>query len=267
MSSAKDFNPLKGKPPKEVPLKNAPLIRVIAQVRFPVIAATQKDEFIAPFQEAIRPHYPILRPERIRNLILGPEGQSEGPPAVVWRFSDMTAGWRVSLGRDFLAIETTSYESREDFFARFRFVAEALEKHVNPRVMDRLGVRYIDRVVGKEVEKIASMLRPEICGVASTVLRGDASQVLREALFSTPEGASLRARWGLIPAKGTTDPAAIEPVDDVSWILDLDMFSNESGPLESGKLLEDARSYAERIYAFFRWAVNDRFLETYGGTK
>ena len=45
-------NPLTGSPPPEVPLANAPLIRVIAQVRFPLIASVENRSFVAPFQEA-----------------------------------------------------------------------------------------------------------------------------------------------------------------------------------------------------------------------
>jgi hypothetical protein len=46
--------PLTGPPPAEVPLTDPPLVRVIAQVRFPLIASVEKREFIAPFQEAFR---------------------------------------------------------------------------------------------------------------------------------------------------------------------------------------------------------------------
>lgn len=52
-------NPLIDPPPPEVPLKSAPLIRVIAQVRFPPILSIEKQEFVASFQEAIRDKYPI----------------------------------------------------------------------------------------------------------------------------------------------------------------------------------------------------------------
>ena len=38
-------NPLIDSPPQEVPLKNAPLVRVIAQMRFPPILSIEKKEF------------------------------------------------------------------------------------------------------------------------------------------------------------------------------------------------------------------------------
>jgi hypothetical protein len=37
-----DHNPLMTLPPGEIPLPNAPLVRVIAQARFPIIASIEK---------------------------------------------------------------------------------------------------------------------------------------------------------------------------------------------------------------------------------
>ena len=67
--------PLKGPPPAEVPLENAPLVRVIAQVRYPLIASVENRSFIGPFQEAIRDDYPTLRPEESRSVMLGPKAR------------------------------------------------------------------------------------------------------------------------------------------------------------------------------------------------
>jgi uncharacterized protein (TIGR04255 family) len=93
-----------------------------------------------------------------------------------------------------------------------------------------------------------------------------AQQALSESLFTVPDTkAHLRARWGHIPANGTVDPAAIEPVDTPSWLLDLDMFSIGPWPFDTERLVAEARMYAERIYTFFRWAVTDEFLRRYGG--
>ena len=66
--------PLTGPPPPEVPLTDPPLARVIAQVRFPLIASLEKREFIRSFQEAIRSCYPVLRPEERKGVVLGPQG-------------------------------------------------------------------------------------------------------------------------------------------------------------------------------------------------
>ncbi|MCE9583617.1 MAG: TIGR04255 family protein, partial [Planctomycetes bacterium] len=134
--------------PKEVPLANAPLVRVIAQVRFPLVVAIERRDFIAPFQEAIRAKYPVLRQEFAQPVVMNMSGLASGQGQTAWRFLDVTGAWRVTLTADFLALETTSYKSRSDFLDRFRQLIVALDTHVEPKVMDRLGVRYIDRIQG-----------------------------------------------------------------------------------------------------------------------
>jgi uncharacterized protein (TIGR04255 family) len=261
-----DDNPLIATPPKEIPLRNAPLVRVITQVRFPLIASIEKREFIAPIQESLRPAYPVLRQEMTQGFVLGPQGAAPAQSAVVWRFHDVDGHWHVSLAPDFIALETTAYSNRNDFLERLQITLNALSQHVGPKIVDRLGVRYIDRVIGEDVNGIAQLVRAEMIGVLATPMAAYAQQALSESLFAVPDTkAHLRARWGQVPAYGTVDPAAIEPVETSSWILDLDMFSVESRPFDTESLAIEVRTYAERIYTFFRWAVTDEFLRRYGG--
>src|SRR5689334_5509936 len=85
-----DHDPFAGRSPAEVPLDRAPLIRVLAAVRFPRILSIETPAFIAPFQEALRAKYPVLRSEKIRSIVIGPEGPEAPEEGVVWRFSDLS---------------------------------------------------------------------------------------------------------------------------------------------------------------------------------
>jgi len=260
-------NPLTAPLPAEVPLADAPLVRVIAQVRFPPILSLEKREFIAPFQEAIRGTYPVLRPEQAQGIMLGPHGVAPGPKQVAWRFSDVGGGWRVSITPDFVAIETTSYTSRGDFLTRLRFVLDAFAEHVEPALAQRLGVRYIDRVTGDALVDIGELVRQELLGIVATPLSEHARHSLTETVFTVPDSKEqLLARWGLVPAGGTVDPNAIEPIGEPSWVLDIDMFSSQEHPFVPEEIVTTARRYTERLYTVFRWAVTDDFLRRYGGT-
>lgn len=260
------YDPLSAVLPAEVPLPRAPLVRVVAQIRFPSVLSIEKRDFVAPFQEAIRARYPNLRAEQTRGVLLGPQGPVSTSPAVIWRFSSLSDNWRVSLATDFAAIETTSYESRNDLLERLEQVIQALEAHVGPKTVDRLGVRYIDRITGEAVDGIGRLVRSEVLGVIGTATAQYASTALSEALFSLPgQPTQMRARWGLLPPGGTVDPAAIEPIEQPSWILDLDIFSSKPVPFEPATIMSNARIYAERSYCFFRWVVTDEFLRFFGG--
>jgi uncharacterized protein (TIGR04255 family) len=257
-------DPLVAPLPTEVPLKDAPLVRVIAQLRFPDILSVGHRDFVAPFQEAIRSKYPVLRQEQTQKILLGHSGVAPVKPQIAWRFSDSDGHWRVSLSPEFLALETTMYVSRSDFFGRLKAVAEALDEHIDPGQIDRLGVRYIDRITGDAVDDIAKLVRPEVRGITGTLAAAHASHALSESMFDLAD-ARVLARWGYLPPGVTVDPAAIEPAKEKSWILDLDMFSAAPRPFAVDRVVTEAQRYAERIYTIFRWAVTDEFLVRYGG--
>lgn len=259
-----EVDPLVAPLPKEIPLADAPLVRVIAQLRFPEILSVEQREFVAPFQEAIRTTYPVLRQEQTHGVVLAPGGVTSAKPRVTWRFGDVGGHWRVSLAPDFLALETTKYVSRSDFFERLRIVARALAEHIEPALVDRLGVRYIDRITGAALDDIGKLVRPEVRGITGTIAAAHVAHALSESIFEV-EDARVLARWGFLPAGKTIDPAAIEPVKEKSWLLDLDMFSAGSMPFEVDRVIELAQGYSERIYTIFRWAVTDDFLVRYGG--
>lgn len=258
------MDPLVAPPPAEVALNDAPLVRVIAQLRFPEILSVEQRDFVAPFQEAIRPAYPVLRQEQTHGISLGLSGVAPAKLQIAWRFGDTGGQWRVSLTPDFLALETTKYVSRSDFLGRLKAVVQALDEHVEPAQVDRLGLRYIDRITGEDVDNIAKLVRPEVRGITGTIAATHAARALSESMFEV-EDACVLARWGFLPPGATVDPAAIEPAREKSWILDLDMFSAAPMPFVVDGVVERAQRYAERIYTVFRWAVTEQFLVRYGG--
>ena len=99
MSSALP-RPLGGPPPDEIPLANAPLERVIAQVQFAPIAKIEDRNFVAGFQEAMRVKYPFfeIESEQVLQIVPGPAGQTFLPrQRPVYRFGDAARNWRISL--------------------------------------------------------------------------------------------------------------------------------------------------------------------------
>lgn len=263
-----NFNPLTAPPPKEVPLDDAPLVRVIAQVRFPPILSIEKKDFVGSFQEAIREKYPILQPEQTQGFALSPQGVVPIAPQVTWRFVDTinSWNWRVSLAPNFVALETNSYLSRSDFLERLENILFALNESFEPPIIERFGLRYIDRVVGQNFQDISSLVKPEIAGMMNADFREYIHQSINESLFIIPDGGKqIVARWGTMPGGTTFDPESIEAVAEASWVLDIDMSISRNRQFCVEQLMSEAQHFAERIYTFFRWAVKDDFLRRYGG--
>lgn len=251
---------------REIPLPDAPLVRVLAQVKFPEIASVTRRDFIGPFQEAIRTDYPILREERGVALTIGPEGVAQTAGEQVWRFHSADGQWRVSLAPTFLAIETDAYTSRSDFFDRFAQVVGATADHLSPAFWERLGVRYIDRVEGDEVlAKLPALVRPEVLGIAADHVEENLQMLLSQAQFALPDDVQLVARTGVMPADTTFDPT-LPGAEGRTWTLDLDVSITTQAPFDQEVLVEQGRELAARAYRFFRWAVTEEFLRFFGAS-
>lgn len=264
-SKVTDVNPLIATPPLEVPLDNAPLVRVIAQIRFPPILSIEQQAFVGSFQEAIRAEYPILEPVKTQSLIFNPEGAAVTPTfQTTWCFWNTDRTWRISLASSSVSIETTKYTSRSDFLARLKDLLVKLHSNFHLSQIDRVGLRYIDRIVGQNLADISLLIRPEIAGISCSDLQEYVHQVLHESLFLLPE-AQIAARWGVMPANATFDPYAIDPVPERSWILDLDISTTQPQIFSVEAVMEQALDFTERIYTFFRWVVTNEFLRRYGG--
>lgn len=263
-----NYNPITASPPLEVPLKNSPLIRVIAQVNFPAIVSIEKSEYIGAFQEAIREKYPVLHPEQTQGVTFGIQGIIPIPPQVTWRFMDTPDNWtwRVSLAPNFVALEAKAYLSRSDFLQRLENILVALNENFAPKFIERFGLRYIDRVISPELRDIASLVKPEIAGMMSASFKEAIHQTINECIFTIPtRDEQIAARWGLMQPGVTFDSSAIDRIDEECWILDLDMSLAKNRGFSVENLMSEGKFFAERLYTFFRWAVNDDFLQRFGG--
>ncbi len=268
MSSNTLQNPLIGPPPAEVPLPQAPLERVIAQVRFPpVVALAEPGPLVARFQEAIRADYPVLREEHSIAVQIGSQGVISEQSGQVWQFHAVDGSWYAALGAEFLALVCSRYTSRADFFRRWLRLLAALGETINPAQVDRLGVRYVDRLRLPAPTQLGGLVRKELAGVLDTELAQHTYIGLSEHVFELPEdpGARLRARWGWLPARQTYEAMVVAPDPSGSWLLDLDAFRGATEGYDAVELCDASRAFAERIYTFFRWSVTDDFLRRFGG--
>ncbi len=265
--------PLESGNPAEVFLPKAPLVHVVAQVRFPPILSILRAESVVDFQEALRADYPHLHRDDFKNIAIGPGREPNVSDTVIWRFSDQreSKAWRVSLGTDFVALETRRYGSRDDFVARLRAVLGSVEACFRPAEAQRVGLRYINRLEGEAVRRIGELVQPSVLGVlqpdggSTDRLRGATVHLMTQAQFMASEGVIL-CRWGHLPPNTTYDPDVLQAIGEPSWSLDLDMFSQQASPFESDKLVLLTKAFAKRMYSVFRLMVTDEFLRFHGGT-
>ena len=234
--------PLQGLPPREIALPRAPLVSVIAQVRFPTLLAVRNADRIIGFQDLIRAQYPHLERQDIPTIFIGAGVPSApiGEPTVHWRFTDETGNWRwrITLSQDFVALETRAYESRKSFLGHLEAVIRALEDTLAPSHMIRFGIRYIDQIKGEPMSRIATLLRGEVMGVACS-LGTDAKQLVTEIVVAAEPG-ELLARWGKLSPGMTVDPNLAPPIQEESWLIDLDVSKAGPFPFTTKTVIETA---------------------------
>ena len=258
-----------GPPAPEVPLPGSPLVFVIAQVRFERVASIGSENFIAGFQEEIRSAYPLMRREQQAAVLVGSDGQiTTAESGHLWRFDERPEGWQVTLAPDFVALSTNRYTRRHDFLDRLKEVLVAAQRELGVRYCERLGIRYVDRVTDPGLlARLQELVRPEVLGTVAADPGVEGVQLIHgfaDTTYQLPDGVEMHGRWGLLPAKATFDPA-IAPADSRSWVLDVDAYTRESVAFDPTALEARAASACERIYRFFRWAVQDEFLVAHGG--
>jgi uncharacterized protein (TIGR04255 family) len=258
-----------GPPVEEVPLPRAPLVFVVAQARFERIASISSEDFIAGFQEAIRNAYPVMQRGQQAGMLIGSDGHVVTADAgILWRFDERPEGWQVVLAPDFVALSTKQYTRRQDFIDRFSTVLSAAQQALRIRFCDRLGIRYVDRTTdGAVLSRLAEVLKPVVLGAVGVDLGEPEVEHVHNFVDTTyrlPGATELHARWGVLPPAVTFDPA-IEAADARSWVLDLDAYSTEQAAFDPLALASRATALTERIYRFFRWAVEDEFLVAHGG--
>lgn len=251
----------------EVTLPHSPLIRVIAQVRFPPVASLANQEFIAPFQEKLRHDYPILRKEQELSLVIGPSGAATQPTnGVVWRLAEKEGVWRLSLGANFLSLETTGYSDLPEFAGRFVVALEAFAELARPVIYDRLGLRFVNRVYGNDrLSRLPKLVRPELLGFLGVNV---GSATITNSVIQTQfdlQGMGLLVRAVQLPKDSIFDPAVVTPISEPSWILDLDAFTPKPQDFDVKQIADLLRHLAARCYRLFRWSVTDQFVVECGG--
>lgn len=261
------YGPFDSPAPGDLPLPQAPLIRVLAQVRFaPFTQFSANEEAVASrFADAMGQDYPLFAESHQLQIVISPKGVEPSPgPSKLWRLTSQDETWRLSYATDFLSIETSAYTRRSEFAARLGQAWKSFTSVAQPPVIQRVGVRYVNRVDdGELLAVLPEILRPEIVGVAHMAQTSDLVRCTSEAHWDFGDKSGLTARWGLLPP-GTQMDLDIDPAPTRSWILDLDSFREvDSGP-ESLALETMAAGLSLKAYQFFRWAVTPKFLEAFG---
>lgn len=137
-----------------IELKAPPLELVVCQVRFPTILELAGGQTLRVSARA-RSAYPVTRTQQTSAVVeLQPGPGPHTTLSTIWRFDDRESAWTVTLGTDFLALETKRYQRFDDFIGRFMDVLSWVREIYSVELRERIGLRYIDRINRQQQERL-----------------------------------------------------------------------------------------------------------------
>ncbi|MCP9944165.1 TIGR04255 family protein [Streptomyces somaliensis] len=258
----------------DVPLPDAPLARVIGQLRFGTLSVLASGDDVAQaFVKELSESYPFIEQGLEQTLLFTP-GQpvQQAEVGKVWRLRSADRQSVVALTNGALTLETATYQGRTSFCGELTRLAEVLQAVTRVPAYNRVAVRYTNRLTGAEtLGQLTSLVHPEFLGLVGAPL-GNGTQLsytLSQSLLSFPGAAKLLVQFGLLPENGTFEPT-LPAVAEPSWVLDLDSYEEfpdprQALPGDADAVSKAAVACAERAHTLFRWAVTQEFLTHFGG--
>jgi uncharacterized protein (TIGR04255 family) len=253
---------------EEIPLARAPLVNVLAQVRWPPVTyfETNLEEIAHHFGRLIGDQYPLFNKQHEMQINLTSNGVRSEPAGVIFQFQSADEIWRVSISGSFVALDTKKYTSRGDFGKRLVHVLDCLTQVAKIPFAARIGFRYVNRVDDEDiVDRLNDLVDFAAMGGGAVPLgeNGELVHSLSEAVYRTG-GDQLLVRSAHLPPGTILDPS-IQPSAKRSWTLDIDAFTEGRVDFDPEKLVASAERLSHVGYRFFRWATKPEFLRLYGG--
>ena len=261
-------------PVDEVYLHHAPLAKVLMQVQYSRVPQLVTDAAESIIADTLG-RYPVRRRQVVAGtfpsvVINGqpiqlPAGASAG---TVLLFSEPSDSWQVTVTETSVSLETTDYSTRDDFCDRASEVFQAIATVALPPVVDRIGLRYINRLTGERLSRVSDFVIPQLHGLHGRVEQPLVVQhSVTDSLIEISEAERLQVRSGLLPADAGFD-SALPVLPQPSWVLDMDVYTIQGGfVFDADDLTMRLRRYAETAYAFFRFATTDAFQDEHRGER
>lgn len=264
MTERNRYRPFTGDAQRRIRLESPPVPLVVAQVRWPELTELQGgiDEAAGRLAQRLD-SYPFHDRGQEVSVQITQEGVTTQPGEVVHQWQSENREWHIAFTRRSFAVFCIRYSGFDEFADRLRVGLEALASTVGVPTLERVGLRYVNRIVDEEtIKSLPEMVESAILGLS--LLRASSAEVsqltsLSQAIYAVGQD-RLQVRSGFLPAGETVDPA-IPPVGNTSWVLDLDAMRDAPGPLFTESVLDVVGRLADINYDFFKLIAKNKYVE------
>jgi uncharacterized protein (TIGR04255 family) len=175
-------------------------------------------------------------------------------------FESVDASSKVTVGAEFVALETNDYRDRASFVSDLNLVLDAVSAVVPPARVERIGIRYTNAF---ELDEI-TFLNPKLVGLWQEVGHNLLRQNLVQAIIRQDDAVAVSIASGLLPAGESIDQGvATRPQD--SWLLDVDSYSVAKMPFNGADVAELTEKLARNAFIVFHWAAEEYITHARNG--
>lgn len=272
MTERVKYRPFTGDGEQSIRLDAAPLELVLCQVRWPELSFLQEERLrpiALQFGEAIL-DYPIFSEAKEISYAITPEGVTQNVVGSVFQWASVDQCWHVSLARRFVTLYATTYTNYAEFDERLRSVLENVRELLKVPVVERVGVRCVNRISDDAtLAELPQLISPQVLGyqglpIATGLATLQASN--NQATYAVDD-CHLQVRSGMVASGETVDPA-IPPLEGrPSWVLDLDASNDRRWILDSKAVADQASHLSDIAYDYFKLVVTEGFVERFGAAR
>ncbi len=249
--------------PEHRKLRNAPLKRMICQLRYPPVLGFSALA-VRPLQKALEDEYPNLTVDQaVLGVTLAPDGKPvKFDMRDVFRFATEDGTTVVQVTSDFIAFETANYSRFPDFADRWRRIIGATVQAFELRKQQRLGLRYTNVIEQPNIESASAwkgLIRDHLlAAVADTTRSCDAvaSATEQNIVLQTSQGTCM-FRHGFPALSAINQP--IPP----GYVLDIDSYDERLQDINIEAQMAMLDAWNHQSYRLLRGAVSDELWASF----
>lgn len=249
-------------------LNNAPLVYVLAQVRYSPILSMEK--YIPDIQEQVRKVFPKYKKTVVQSLTVGANDQAPDVSRVDrWEFANKESDTGFILQADSFVFHTTNYEKFKDFIGHFKFALTQVQDAVDISLVERVGLRYIDAIEPKDGEDLGKYMVPGLCGfplgkLNTNMLISHTEAVARSAVGTLILKATQKQDSRVLPPDLSPVGLFVQrsmPQDRTTAIFDFDHYCEQSFDFSVEEIVKRAAQLHDVTSKAFWATVTDYAIE------
>lgn len=244
--------------------EKSPLALVVFQIRWDRLTGLSDDitDAASAISSEIRERFPYSEPTNEITFRIDQSGVGSEPGPKIFNWFNLDKSLSVTLAPTFLTIQTSLYSGLDVFMEVVAYVIKAALNNVDIPVISRAGFRYVNRTLGNANSSnfvVESLSAAQRLGLSDQVEIRHSISDLNLGLGEN----SLQTRIGLLPPGVTIDPS-IPPLNEPTWIFDLDAFSEGKFYADIEGILSKARELSDLAYDFFTTFTTNEFKSAHG---